>query len=59
MQMEQSERRLCALLLDNLSGMAAVSFTQKAMSSGMLSADEGRLVLAIVQMALLVIQRAH
>lgn len=42
---------VAALLLDNLSGMAAVSFTQKAMSSGMLSADEGRLVLAIVQMA--------
>ena len=42
---------VAALLLDNLSGMAAVSFTQKAMSSGMLTADEGRLVLAIVQMA--------
>ena len=42
---------VAALLLDNLSGMAAVSFTQKAMSSGMLSADEGKLVLAIVQMA--------
>ena len=42
---------VAALLLDNLSGMAAVSFTQKAMSSGMLSADEGKHVLAIVQMA--------
>ena len=42
---------VAALLLDNLSGMAAVSFTQKAMSSGMLSADEGKNVLAIVQMA--------
>ncbi|MDP6870393.1 MAG: hypothetical protein QGI21_06460 [Candidatus Poseidoniaceae archaeon] len=42
---------VAALLLDNLSGMAAVSFTQKAMSSGMLSADEGKDVLAIVQMA--------
>ncbi len=42
---------VAALLLDNLTGMAAVSFTQKAMSSGMLSADEGREVLAIVQMA--------
>jgi len=42
---------VAALLLDNLSGMAAVSFTQKAMSSGMLSADEGKQVLAIVQMA--------
>ena len=42
---------VAALLLDNLSGMAAVSFTQKAMSSGMLIADEGKQVLAIVQMA--------
>lgn len=40
-----------ALLLDNMSGMAAVSFTQKAMSSGMLSDEEGRSVLAIVQLA--------
>jgi hypothetical protein len=31
--------------------MAAVSFAQKAMSSGMLAADEGKQVLAIVQMA--------
>tara|TARA_B110000444_G_scaffold238846_1_gene252755 strand:- start:10250 stop:11062 length:813 start_codon:yes stop_codon:yes gene_type:complete len=42
---------VAALLLDNLSGMASVSFTQKAMSSGMLLADEGKQVLAIVQMA--------
>ena len=42
---------VAALLLDNLSGMAAVSFTQKAMSSGMLTSDEGQHVLAIVQMA--------
>jgi hypothetical protein len=42
---------VAALLLDNLSGMAAVSFTQKAMNSGMLTADEGKHVLAIVQMA--------
>ena len=42
---------VAALLLDHLSGMAAVSFAQKAMSSGMLTADEGRQVLAIVQMA--------
>lgn len=42
---------VAALLLDHLSGMAAVSFTQKAMSSGMLTADEGQHVLAIVQMA--------
>jgi hypothetical protein len=40
-----------ALLLDNMSGMAAVSFTQKAMASGMLSDDEGRKVMAIVQLA--------
>ena len=39
-----------ALLLDNMSGMAAVSFTQKAMSSGMLNDEEGRSVLAIVQL---------
>ena len=42
---------VAALLLDNLTGMAAVSFTQKAMSSGMLTSDEGKHVLAIVQMA--------
>ena len=42
---------VAALLLDNLSGMAAVSFTQKAISSGMLTSDEGKHVLAIVQMA--------
>ena len=42
---------VAALLLDNLSGMAAVSFTQKAMNSGMLTSDEGKHVLAIVQMA--------
>ena len=40
-----------ALLLDNMSGMAAVSFTQKAMASGMLTDEEGRSVLAIVQLA--------
>jgi hypothetical protein len=40
-----------ALLLDNMSGMVAVSFTQKAMSSGMLNDQEGRSVLAIVQLA--------
>tara|TARA_B100000459_G_scaffold145270_1_gene109409 strand:+ start:529 stop:1374 length:846 start_codon:yes stop_codon:yes gene_type:complete len=40
-----------ALLLDSMSGMAAVSFTQKAMSSGMLNEQEGREVLAIVQLA--------
>ncbi|MAY04444.1 MAG: hypothetical protein CMB25_05905 [Euryarchaeota archaeon] len=42
---------VAALLLDNLSGMAAVSFAQKAVQSGMLSEDEGRAVLAIVQLA--------
>ncbi|MBT5390753.1 MAG: hypothetical protein HOL22_00190 [Euryarchaeota archaeon] len=40
-----------ALLLDSMSGMAAVSFAQKAISSGMLSDEEGRAVLAIVQLA--------
>ncbi|NCG42170.1 MAG: hypothetical protein GWO84_01330 [Euryarchaeota archaeon] len=40
-----------ALLLDNMSGMAAVSFTQKAIDSGMLTVDEGETVMAIVQLA--------
>ena len=42
---------VAALLLDHRSGMAAVSFTQKAMESGMLTQDEGDAVLAIVQLA--------
>tara|TARA_Y100000766_G_scaffold73156_1_gene61520 strand:- start:4251 stop:4922 length:672 start_codon:yes stop_codon:yes gene_type:complete len=42
---------VAALLLDNLSGMAAVSFAQKAVQSGMLTEEEGRSVLAIVQLA--------
>ena len=42
---------VAALLLDHMSGMAAVSFTQKAMESGMLTADEGQALLAIVQLA--------
>ena len=42
---------IAALLLDHMAGMAAVSFAQKAMASGMLSDDEGRKVLAIVQLA--------
>ena len=42
---------VAALLLDNLSGMAAVSFAQKAVQSGMLTDIEGRSVLAIVQLA--------
>ena len=42
---------IAALLLDHMSGMAAVSFAQKAIASGMLSDDEGRKVLAIVQLA--------
>ena len=42
---------VAALLLDHMSGMAAVSFTQKAMESGMLDQDEGDAVLAIVQLA--------
>ena len=42
---------ISALLLDNMSGMAAVSFTQKAIDSGMLTVDEGETVMAIVQLA--------
>ena len=42
---------VAALLLDNLSGMASVSFAQKAVQSGMLTEEEGRAVLAIVQLA--------
>jgi hypothetical protein len=42
---------ISALLLDNMSGMAAVSFTQKAIDSGMLTSDEGETVMAIVQLA--------
>jgi hypothetical protein len=42
---------VAALLLDHMSGMAAVSFTQKAMESGMLTQEEGDGVLAIVQLA--------
>jgi len=42
---------VAALLLDHMTGMAASSFTQKAMDSGMLSGDEGRQVLAIVGLA--------
>ena len=42
---------ISALLLDNMSGMAAVSFTQKAIDSGMLTTDEGETVMAIVQLA--------
>ena len=38
---------VAALLLDHMSGMAAVSFTQKAMESGMLTQDEGDAVLAM------------
>ena len=42
---------ISALLLDNMSGMAAVSFTQKAIDSGMLTVGEGETVMAIVQLA--------
>jgi hypothetical protein len=42
---------VAALLLDHMSGLAAVSFTQKAMESGMLTEQEGNAVLAIVQLA--------
>ena len=42
---------VAALLLDHMSGMAAVNFVQKAINSGMLNQDEGSSVLAIVQLA--------
>ena len=42
---------IAALLLDNISGRAAVGFTQKAIDVGMLTQDEGSQVLAIVQLA--------
>ena len=42
---------VAALLLDHMSGMGAVSFTQKAMESGMLTHSEGNAILAIVQLA--------
>lgn len=42
---------VAALLLDHMSGLAAVSFTQKAIESGMLTEAEGNAVLAIVQLA--------
>jgi hypothetical protein len=42
---------VAALLLDHMSGMAAVSFTQKAIESGMLTQGEGDSVLAIVKLA--------
>ena len=42
---------VAALLLDHMSGLAAVSFTQKAIESGMLTEQEGNAVLAIVQLA--------
>lgn len=43
---------VAALLLDHMSGMAAVNFAQKAINSGMLTQDEGNAVLAIVQLAI-------
>mgnify|MGYP001165002107 FL=1 len=42
---------VAALLLDHMSGMAAVNFAQKAINSGMLTQEEGNAVLAIVQLA--------
>ena len=42
---------VAALLLDHMSGMAAVNFAQKAINSGMLTQEEGNSVLAIVQLA--------
>jgi len=42
---------IAALLLDNMSGMAATSFVQKAMESGMLSREEGQSIVSIVGLA--------
>ena len=42
---------LAALLLDNMTGMAATSFLQKAIQSGMLTEDEYNAVVAIVHLA--------
>ena len=43
---------LAALLLDNLSGMGASSFARKAVTSQLLSDEEGRVLLSIVELAL-------
>ena len=42
---------LAALLLDNMTGMAATSFLQKAIQSGMLTEDEYNAVVSIVHLA--------
>ncbi len=42
---------LAALLLDNLTGMGAASFTRKAISSKLLSDAEGSVLLSIVELA--------
>jgi len=42
---------LAALLLDNMTGMAATSFLQKAVQSGMLTEDEYNAVVSIVHLA--------
>ena len=42
---------LAALLLDNLTGMGAASFTRKAISSKLLSDAEGTVLLSIVELA--------
>lgn len=42
---------LVALLLDNLSGMGAASFTRKAISSKLLTNPEGTVLLSIVELA--------
>ena len=43
---------IAALLLDQMTGMAATSFLQKAVQSGMLTEDEYNEVISIVHLAL-------
>ena len=45
---------IAAILLDHLTGLAAVSFVKKATESGLLSAEEGKSLGAIVSLAPLV-----
>ena len=49
--LEVGSHTIAALLLDNMSGMAATSFLQKAVQSGMLDEEEFNSVIAIVHMA--------
>ena len=49
--LEVGAHTIAALLLDNMSGMAATSFLQKAVQSGMLDEEEFNSVIAIVHMA--------